>query len=167
MPMPMPMPVPIPMPMPVPMPMQSKPEAEALWQRLRQDGPPFFKKIRTRSALDTLEDPAADAARASSAAEELWRELCGQTWRVELDYGLAGSEEPRDDLLLAVSGLAATRLLSHADLAAEDAARRGGYTLVEVPGYNASEQGGEPLRSWRQLQPRLLATHGSGTTVAA
>ncbi|GLC55726.1 hypothetical protein PLESTB_001019200 [Pleodorina starrii] len=156
-----------------------KSEAEAVWVRLRQDGPPFFRKVRTRAALDVLEDESAAADAVSRAAEELWGELCGQTWRVELDYGLEGSEaEPRDELLLAVSWLAAARLLNHAGIApAEDAAetaaaRRAGAFVVHVSGYDASssasaslsaaeverdgEAGGSGApRSWRDLRPRL------------
>lgn len=40
----------------------------------------------------------------NTAAEALWGELCGKTWRVELDYGLAdAAADPRDDLLLVCS----------------------------------------------------------------
>lgn len=51
------------------------------------------------------QDPSAPSPAASSAAEELLQELCCQTWRVELDYGLQGAEaQPVDRLLLACSG---------------------------------------------------------------
>ncbi len=51
------------------------------------------------------QDPSAPPPAASSAAEELLQELCCQTWRVELDYGLQGAEaQPVDRLLLACSG---------------------------------------------------------------
>ncbi|GIL95071.1 hypothetical protein Vretimale_1096 [Volvox reticuliferus] len=141
-----------------------KAEAEVLWRQLQQDGPPFFKKVRTRATLDVLEDDAAGPDAVSKAAEELWGELCGQTWRVELDYGLEGSEnDPRDELLLICGWLAATRILNHAGLSNEDsAARCDGVFVVHVSGYSASEPssnadrvGTRAPRTWRDLRPQL------------
>ncbi|GLI61089.1 hypothetical protein VaNZ11_003304 [Volvox africanus] len=142
-----------------------KAEAEALWRELQQDGPPFFKKVRTRETLDVLEDAGAGPDAVSKAAEELWGELCGQTWRVELDYGLEGSEtDPRDELLLICNWLAASRFLSHAGISTEDmAARCDGVFVIHVSGYSASEPSSgaprtiaETTRTWRDLRPQLL-----------
>ncbi|KAG2439710.1 hypothetical protein HYH02_010589 [Chlamydomonas schloesseri] len=147
----------------------SKALADALWSRLGQDGAPFFKKCRVRDSLSTLEAPGASADEVLAAAEALWTELCGQTWRPELDYGVAGGDtNPTDQLLLACSSLAAERLLAHAGLAADGAARAAGYALVSVPGYSAAEAAGPdgqpvPLESWRQLG----AFMGEGAAAAA
>ncbi|GIL63537.1 hypothetical protein Vafri_17583 [Volvox africanus] len=142
-----------------------KAEAEALWRKLQQDGPPFFKKVRARKTLDVLEDARAGPDVVSKAAEELWGELCGQSWRVELDYGLEGSEtDPQDELLLICNWLAASRFLSHADISTEDdmAARRDGVFVIHVSGYSASEPSSgaarastEAPRTWRDLRPQL------------
>ena len=59
----------------------------------------------TCAACSPLQKEAADALQVAQAAEELWTELCGQTWRPELDYGLSGVEAtPKDHLLLVMSG---------------------------------------------------------------
>ncbi|KAG2437251.1 hypothetical protein HXX76_005914 [Chlamydomonas incerta] len=147
----------------------SKALADALWSRLGQDGAPFFKKCRVRDTLTTLETAGAPAEQVSAAAEALWTELCGQTWRPELDYGVAGGDtHPTDQLLLACNSLAAERLLAHAGLAADAAERAAGYALVSVPGYSAAEAagpGGEPvpLEGWRQLGPHM----GDGASAKA
>ncbi|KAG2499642.1 hypothetical protein HYH03_002581 [Edaphochlamys debaryana] len=137
---------------------QGKALADPLWAALGQAGPPFFKKIRTREPLATLEDPSASAAAVMAAAEAVWSELLGQTFRPELDYGLAGAAlEPRDELLVCLrSGLAASRLLAHAGLTAGAEAQARGYAPVAVPGYKAAERGG-PLRNWRELGARMAA----------
>eukprot|EP00198_Chlamydomonas_reinhardtii_P005562 XP_001694898.1 predicted protein [Chlamydomonas reinhardtii] len=92
----------------------SKAHADALWSRLGQDGAPFFKKCRVRDSLSTLEAADASAEQVSSAAEALWTELCGQTWRPELDYGVAGGDaNPTDQLLLACNSCVACFLVGN------------------------------------------------------
>jgi len=62
--------------------------ATVLWEGpLAAAGPPLFRKMRQRDALDAA-GAAGDALSAEAAAGLLWNEIALQGWRTELDYGL-------------------------------------------------------------------------------
>jgi hypothetical protein len=103
-----------------------------------------------------LQGPAA-----FSAAEQFWGELAGQTWRTELDYGLAkeSTEAAAAEQLLVVtaSQIGVDCLLQAAlpgDVGSSDVHA---VAVVELQGWNqgATQQ---QLQSYKQLQPRLLHT---------
>ncbi|MEW5301237.1 MAG: hypothetical protein WDW36_004108 [Sanguina aurantia] len=89
-------------------------DADVLWRLLGQGRAPYFRKLRTRATLSQLEDPDLNPAQVTEACDGLWQELCGQSWKVELDYGLATASSPltpvTEHLLIVASSTACARL---------------------------------------------------------
>jgi hypothetical protein len=100
-------------------------------------------------------------ASAMSAAEQFWAELAGQTWRTELDHGLAkeSTEAAAAEQLLVItaSQTGVDCLLRAAVAEGVDSSDAQGVAVVELQGWNqgATQQ---QLQSYKQLQPRLQTT---------
>lgn len=132
-----------------------KQEAEQLWEGLGRAGPPLFLKVRTRDTLQSVDQDGA-----SSAADGFWREIAGQSWRMDLDYGLnkdATLQALTESLLVVVSSSSGLQQLLAAAVGDEQSSTssRDGLCVVELTGWNqgAAQQ---QLQSWKQLQPRLV-----------
>jgi hypothetical protein len=100
-------------------------------------------------------------AAAVSAAEQFWSELAGQTWRTELDYGLAKESTEAaaaEQLLVVTASQTGVNCLLQAALS-QDAGSGGGHDLavVELQGWNQGAKQ-QQLQTYKQLQPRLLQT---------
>jgi hypothetical protein len=138
--------------------------------------------VRPRPALSALEAGPQPAA----AAEAVWAELLGQSWKTELDYGLGsrgggggggrgkgGSTGPAAaaaERVLVVAGPRAVEQLTAAlgcgggaAAAAAAAASGGAGVEVEVDGWNVGVplEAQRPLGSWRELRPRLKGWGGA------
>lgn len=94
----------------------------------------------------------------SSAADEFWRELAGQSWRMDLDYGLnkdATLQALAEPLLVVISSNSGLQQLLAAAVADEHSSSSDGLCVVELTGWNQGEAQ-KQLQSWKQLQPRLV-----------
>jgi hypothetical protein len=142
--------------------------AEEVWGQVGRAGPPLFLKLRTRSALEQQQQQ--QQASSSTPSEVLWEELCSQSWRTELDYGLGGSSGAPDVepiLLLCDSAAAQDALIAGIPAAGDDqqqqqqqAATAGvveGVAVVLLQGWNQGEVQQQRLDSWKQLQPVCYA----------
>lgn len=95
----------------------------------------------------------------SSAADEFWRELAGQSWRMDLDYGLdkdATLQALAEPLLVVVSSSSGLQQLLAAAVGDDQSSSSSdALCVVELTGWNqgAAQQ---QLQSWKQLQPRLV-----------
>lgn len=133
-------------------------QVQELWQQLGRAGPPLFLKVRSRSSLQDCEQQGPAAV---SAAEQFWGELAGQTWRTELDHGLAKESTEAavaEQLLVVTASQTGVDCLLKAAL--PEGAGSGevpGVVVVELQGWNqgATQQ---QLQSYQQLQPQLLQT---------
>eukprot|EP00878_Enallax_costatus_P009775 GHUV01010208.1.p1 GENE.GHUV01010208.1~~GHUV01010208.1.p1 ORF type:complete len:237 (+),score=85.24 GHUV01010208.1:146-856(+) len=137
-----------------------KAAAEELWQQLGRAGPPLFLKVRTRDTLQQLEQGPSSS---STAAEQFWQELTSQTWRTELDHGLAGqgadsatAAAAAEQILVIVGDHSSLRRLVTAAVGLDGEAI--GADLVAVVEFDNWNQGAtqQQLTSWReQLKPKL------------
>jgi len=140
----------------------------ALWGALGANRAPYFKKMRTREVLDTL-DGARTPQDVASATEALMSEMLGQNWRVELDYGLGSELAPREEVLLVCSRGAAGALLQGLGSTAQLPAAGPVLLRVETRGWNTDvkPEDMKPLGSWKDLTPNVVSCSALGSTVAA
>jgi len=129
--------------------------ASGVWSAWGASGPPYFKKVKKREALDRMAQGSNPGD-----AESLLKEIFSQNWRVELDAGLGVDLNPREHLLIVCTQPASMLLLEtlgFKKLGKSD----GGVVLskVELDGWNTSDMKAEdllPLEDWRDLKPRLI-----------
>ncbi|KAF6262207.1 hypothetical protein COO60DRAFT_1496878 [Scenedesmus sp. NREL 46B-D3] len=133
-------------------------QVEGLWQQLGRAGPPLFLKVRARSGLQEVEQQGPGAV---SAADQFWGELAGQTWRTELDHGLAKEATEAtavEQLLVVTASPAGVECLLQAALAdGAGSSAAPAVAVVELQGWNQGTTQ-QQLGSYKQLQPRLQNT---------
>lgn len=104
--------------------------------------------------------PGGSAAAGAAAAEQFWSELTGQSWRMDLDYGLnkdATLQALTEPLLVVLGSSDALQQLVSAAVAQRSegsAGSCGDVCVVEFSGWNQGEKQ-QQLQSWQQLQPQL------------
>jgi len=114
----------------------------AVWQAVGANGPPFFRKIRTRQ-MDS-----------SKKLEEFVTELLTQNWRTELDYGLGGADlTPLEYLLVVATQQQLQALLDLLACAVELTSQPTSTVIVNISGWNVGKAASElqPLDSWKSL----------------
>jgi hypothetical protein len=99
----------------------------------------------------------------SSTAEQFWQELAGQSWRMDLDYGLnkdATMSALTEQLLVIVSSTTGLQSLVAAAVdehnsggSSSSSSSSEGLCVVELSGWNQGEQQ-QQLQGWKQLQPK-------------
>lgn len=129
--------------------------ATRLWEELGQAGPPLFLKVRSREALNILEDGKSSSEDTAKAAAVLLDELCKQNWRLELDYGLdSAAAAPVEYLLVITNRLACQRLLAAAVPSTVVQMEGGRIASLNFKGWTTAASS-DRFESWRQLTPEL------------
>jgi hypothetical protein len=106
-----------------------------------------------------------EQAAANSAAEQFWQEVLGQSWRMDLDYGLnqqATLQAMTEQLLVLVDSSSGLQQLLRTALQEGSSRDAEGLSVLEFTGWNQGSQQ-QQLKSWRLLQPRTIAL-SAGTT---
>lgn len=104
---------------------------------------------------------ASTSSSAAAAAEQFWGELTGQSWRMDLDYGLnkdATLQSLAEPLLVVVNSSTGLQQLVAAAVGPSSSdtssSSDDGVCVVEFTGWNQGEKQ-QQLKSWQQLQPQL------------
>lgn len=134
-------------------------------------GPPPVLGVHSRdSSVRTVFQPGyvrtlllqGGSSSAAAAAEQFLQEVASQTWRTELDYGLATGKDAtnaavEEQILVVTASLRGVDCLVQAAVGADSTSRvgSGDVAVVALAGWNQGVTQ-QQLTSYKQLSPRLL-----------
>lgn len=81
--------------------------------------------------------------------------MCGQSWRVQLDYGLQNSEISDHEAMLVVAPSAVLQRLINAATDSQQQLQQQAVAVLSLNGYNEDGLEKQALTSWRKLSPSV------------